>query len=100
MKTKPSHILITFFFLFLFIGSKAFGYHSLLHDHDVHIEECDVRDKALVDQFSPLEGASQSIEINTTPQHFHEEIIEHYTSEIHTTELSSVLFSRPPPALN
>lgn len=103
MKTKPFIKSLAVFLFVLFAGTKVFGFHELLHEHDDHedqIEECLVCDKALVDQFSPFDGGNQSAEITPTPQEFYEDIIEEYTSEIHAVELSAVLFSRPPPALN
>lgn len=103
MKTKPFIKSLAIFLFVLFTGTKVFGFHELLHDHDDHednIEECLVCDKALIDQFSPFDGEAQFIEIPEAPQEFHKGIIEKYVSQIHTTELSSVLFSRPPPFLN
>ncbi len=99
MRTKLFKTLLASFFLLLFVGGKAFGYHILLHDHDTKIVECEVCEKALVDQFSPFEGANDPIEIDKTPEEFFF-IIDVYTSKIYTPEQSHALFSRPPPSLN
>ncbi len=100
MKTKLFRSYIAVFLLLLLSGSKAFGYHNFLHDHDSQIIECEVCEKALVDQFSPLDTSLDQPEIGKITNIYHQDIIESYTSETHTVELSSVLFSRPPPFLN
>ncbi len=99
MKTKLFRTYIALFFLLLFSGSKAFGYHTLVHDHDIEIVDCEICDKALIDQFSPFDGADQQPLIEETPNTIHQEVQLDYSSELHTTELSIALFSRPPPFL-
>ena len=76
------------------------------HDHEKpqgdtnHEEDCDLCDKILLDLFSPYSEIGQSSDLTEVSQHFYKKNIEEYTSVTHTTELSSVLFSRPPPSLN
>ena len=100
MKTKLFKTFVALFFLLLFTSGKAFGYHMFLHDHDIEIVDCEVCDKVLVDQFSPLDNISQQPETSKTFIEVQRDIIVNYSSETHTTELFAVLFSRPPPFTN
>ena len=76
------------------------------HDHETPSEnqdqedDCQLCDKILLDYFASYSGAGQSIDSEEITPSIEELIVEEYTSEIHTTELSTVLFSRPPPALS
>jgi hypothetical protein len=63
-------------------------------------EDCGFCDKILLDYFSSYDGGTQSADISEVPQQFFEHSSVEYTSEPHTTELTTVLFSRPPPALS
>jgi hypothetical protein len=73
------------------------------HDHDQpqdneEEEDCDLCDKIVLDNLS----AFSSSEVSTSteaPNHFYKNTITEYTSEIHSTSLSTALFSRPPPVL-
>ena len=100
MKTKLFKTSIALFFLLLFTGGKAFGQHLLSHDHDEEIVECEVCDKALLDQFSPFDNSSQHDEIVEIPKEFIDANINFYSSRILTNDLDTALFSRPPPVLN
>jgi hypothetical protein len=100
MNTKLFKSTLAIFFLLLFASGKAFGYHILLHDHDTQIIECEVCDKALVDQFSPLDNADIDIDLSIDSSEFYDTHNNHYVSKNYSTELFSVLFSRPPPFLN
>jgi len=134
MKTKRFTTSLAVFFFVLFTGTKVFGFHEFLHNHEDHQhhhnhddhpehfgpfalncnhdhqeeepqkndlgdekDDCGFCDKILLDYFSPYSGDTQSDESEEIPQQFYEYSIEEYTSEIHTTELTLVLFSRPPP---
>lgn len=99
MKTKLFKTYIALFFLLLFSGGKAFGYHTLTHDHDIEIVDCEVCDKALLDQFSPFEGGNTEASLETIPHIINQEIQLDYSSELYATELFTALFSRPPPTL-
>lgn len=100
MKTKLFKTFVALFFLLLFTSGKAFGYHMFLHDHDIEIVDCEVCDKTLVDQFSPLDTIPQQSEITKPSTEFQRDIISCYSSEIYATEQFAVLFSRPPPFMN
>jgi hypothetical protein len=100
MKTKLFKTSVALFFLLLFTSGKAFGYHMLLHNHDIQITECEVCDKALADQFSPLDNVTQQPETKEIQKEFLLDVIVNYSSELHTTELFTALFSRPPPFMN
>lgn len=99
MKTKLFKSYIAIFFLLLFAGSKAYGFHELHDDHQDHIEECQVCDKALLDQFSPFEGGDTEASLETISFTVNEEVRLDYSSELFATELFTALFSRPPPFL-
>lgn len=98
MRTKLFKTSFALFFLLLFAGSKAYGYHMFFHDHDTMIIECEVCDKALVDQFSPLDSSIQQIDISETAKEFQDAITNSYISEFYQKQQFSVLFGRPPPA--
>ena len=100
MKTNLIKTSIALFFLLLFSSGKVFGYHMLLHDHDTQIIECEVCDKALVDQFSPLDNIVQHPEAKEIPEELHKDIIINYSSTLYTTKPFANLFSRPPPSMN
>lgn len=100
MKTKLLKTSIALFFLLLFTSGKVFGYHLLLHDHDIQITECEICDKALVDQFSPLDNVFQQPEAKEIPEEFQEDIIINYSSKLYTTKSFADFFCRPPPSMN
>jgi hypothetical protein len=100
MKTKLFKTSFAFFFLLLFAGSKAYGYHAFLHDHDTQIIECEVCDKALLDQFSPLDTSDHHVDIIEIQKDFQDSITYNYVSEFYPKQQLSVLFGRPPPSLN
>lgn len=100
MKINLIKTYIALFFLLLFASGKAFGYHILFHDHDTQIIECEVCDKALVDQFSPLDNIVQQPEAKEIPEEFHKDIMINYSSKLYTTKPFANLFSRPPPSTN
>ena len=100
MKTKLFKPFITLFFLLLLSGGKAFGCHVLVHDHDAQITDCIVCDKALVDQFSPLDLSNQSIELLNIQKEFHDVTADNYAFNMNAIEQPTILFSRPPPQLN
>ena len=74
------------------------------HDHDQpqndedQKEDCDFCDKIVLDNLSAYDGSEISVSTET-PNHFYNNVITEYSSEIHTTDLSTDLFSRPPPVL-
>jgi hypothetical protein len=80
-------------------GSDSYHDHPTQEDqeNDQQEEDCDFCDKILLDFFSPYGGDAPSDEAEEIPQQFFEYSIEEYTSQIHITELTIVLFSRPPP---
>ncbi|MFD2568156.1 hypothetical protein [Pseudotenacibaculum haliotis] len=100
MKTKLFKTSFAFFFLLLFAGSKAYGYHAFFHDHDTMIIECEVCDKALLDQFSPLDFSDHHVDITEIQKDFRDSIINGYVSEFYPKQQFSVLFGRPPPINN
>jgi hypothetical protein len=109
MKTKLFTTCSAVFFFVLFTGTKVFGFQEFIHHHEDHQshhedqdeknqkEDCELCDKILLDLFSPYHGDERLIEIAEIPQQFYDHSIEEYTSETYSTELSIVLFSRPPP---
>ncbi len=75
------------------------------HDHDHEQpqnedekEDCDLCDKIVLDNLSAYNGSDPSLSTEA-PNHCYKNIITEYTSELHTTSLSTALFSRPPPVL-
>jgi len=103
MKTNLFKKSITLFLLTLFTCGNVFGFQTFIHDddhnHQDRIEECLVCDKALLDQFSPLDIAPESAEVSKKLENFHQDLVNEYTSVVRSSELSAILFSRPPPVL-
>lgn len=88
--------------------SGLYGYVDQNCDHDAHDkdqpqdneeeEDCDLCDKIVLDNLSAYNGSEVPLSSEVSG-HFCQDVISEYTSEIHTTSLSTALFSRPPPVL-
>ena len=100
MKAKLLKPFIAIFFLLLLSGAKAFGYQSALHDHENQFVTCEVCDKALIDQFSPLAFADTDVVFSKTSKEVQETPPQEYTTTLFKTMSVVALFSRPPPKLS
>ena len=103
LKTNLFKKSIAVFLLTLFVSGNVFGFQTFMddhdHDHQDQIEECLVCDKALLDQFSPLDFTEQYEDVSHNSETIQQELINEYCSIIRSTEIAANLFSRPPPAL-
>lgn len=105
MKTSNFQKITAILLLTLFTCGNVFGFQTFLHDHDHDhdqkdpIEECLVCDKALLDQFTPLDFTEQYENVSQHAETIQQELVNEYSSVIRSTEISALLFSRPPPAL-